>query len=241
MSSDNMLSRVSTIDFFGVLIPGLYLTSNLLLLAFAFVDPKETTDFAWIIINDAIVGFDLNKLLLLLLVAYLSGSATRVFPVNVIDKISGWINQKISRNKSWKEESKQKFPYVGYLNKLHVDINQNNSFTLTIEPQMEPEPMSAFNYWKAVVTRESPNLVAQIRAAEAKVRMFAGIVWVTGFSLILSLIALSFSNIRYWWPPFVISACISFTLLLIFIIGLRPMRREESRAVYLAFLSIHRN
>lgn len=235
-----MLSHVSTIDFFGVLIPGLYVSGNLLLLTFAFVDPKETTESAWIIIDNAIIGFQLNKLFLLLLVAYLFGSAARVFPVNVIDKISGWINQKISRNETWKEESKQKFPYIEYLNKLHGDIKHYNSFTVTTELQEEPDPMSVFNYWKAVITRESPNLVAQIRAAEAKVRMFAGIVWATGFSLILSLIALSFSSIRCWWPPFVISACLSFTLLIIFIIGLRPMRREEARAVYLGFLSIHR-
>jgi hypothetical protein len=241
MSADTALSRVNTVDFFGVLVPGVYVAANLSLLGFAFVDPNITTDPAWSIINNAVVNVELNKLLLLLLISYLLGSTARALPVNTVDRVSGWVNSTIiPRKKARRQAYAENFPYLNLLEGIFTDLNKNNSFTISNRPKAEPTPMAAFNYWKAVIAKESPNLVAQIRAAEARVRMFAGIVWATAFSLAVCLIALLCPRGQSWWQPFVFSACCSFTLLLVFVTLIRSMRREEARAVYVGFLAIHR-
>src|SRR5205823_283751 len=87
MPADTTLSKVNTVDFFAVVVPGTYLLANLALFGFVFVDTTVQTS-SWEIIWNAISSLNPYSLLLVLLVAYLLGSTARAIPVKVVDDIS---------------------------------------------------------------------------------------------------------------------------------------------------------
>src|SRR5262249_104157 len=96
------------------------------------------------------------------------------------------------------------------------------------------------NSWKAEICQKSTDLFSYILSAEARVRMFAGIIWATVVAVVLGLIQLVMPSTRQWWEPSVLVIIVSFVICLIFLWRLRYMRSEEARTVFLAYLALHK-
>ena len=60
MPTNTVLSRVNTIDFFAIVIPGFYVTCALSLFAFGFLDRPTNANGPWAIIKNAIVNIHIN-------------------------------------------------------------------------------------------------------------------------------------------------------------------------------------
>jgi hypothetical protein len=248
MSANAALNRVNTVDFFTVVIPGVYFVANIALFGFWFIDRSKTEETPWRIIGNAVTNLPVNGLLILLLAAFLLGSTARAFPVKTVDTVSGWINKLRCVLPCWrrlKSPYSQEFPYnpmlediFGYLKQCDCDFTEQ----CAPAPEHDPEKkrIAEFNYWKVVICCDSPELFALIRAAEARVRMFAGIIWATGWSCVVSTVAVALPPLRQWYEPFVTSAMVSLVLCVVFLVLLRSMRREEVRAVYYGFLALNR-
>lgn len=244
MPANTFLNRVNTVDFFAVLIPGVYLAANISLLGFWCVDRSATNETPWQIINGAIIRLELNGLLIFVLAAFLLGNTVRAVPIRVVDRLSTWINRCLCRLPLWEnrqDDYREDFPYVNILNKI-FELLYKHSYVSEGRPCASPEwglrKLAEFNYWKALLCSKSSDSFAFVLAAESRVRLFAGIIWATGVSCVICALAMCFPQYRQWYGPFVASLIVSLLLFAIFVTSLRPMRHEEARAVYLAFLSL---
>ncbi|MEZ4746800.1 MAG: hypothetical protein R3C41_12060 [Calditrichia bacterium] len=244
MPADATLNRINTLDLFGVVIPGMYLAANVSLLGFAFIDRTQSNQTPWEIINTAVSGLNISGFLILIISGLLLGSMARAFPVKTVDQVSGWLNRLTSFSKRKKGHYSHEFPYNVMLETIFKNIKSEfNLDDKSAPPKTEETYLKRtgiFNFWKILICRESPELFALISSAEARVRMIVGIIWSTAWSSLISLIALVLPYFSQWHEPFILSLAVSVILCLLFTLQLRPMRHEEVRSVFLAFLSLQR-
>ncbi len=213
MPANSALNRVNTVDFFAVVIPGVYFAANIGLLGFSFLDRSQTQQTPWQIINDVVINLHVNGLLILLLAGFLLGSTARAFPVKNVDKISGRINRLICtlrQQPDRKRHFSHEFPYNPMLQHIFENLESKYDFHPRCAPAPADAPekkrMGEFNYWKTVICHDSTELFGFVRAAEARVRMFAGLVRATAWSCILAIVAMACPALRQWYEPFVASA-----------------------------------
>jgi hypothetical protein len=214
---------VNTIDFFAVIVPGFYVTCVLSLFAFAFVDRPMTAKSPWAIINGVIAGMHVNGAIFILLASHLLGSMIRV-----------------CFRRGRPEIYNSPFPYPIALERRFRNLGGFEAFDIKRDPTKEPDIHITFNYWKAEICQKSADLYAHTFSAEARVRMFAGIIWATGIGLALGIVQLVCPATRRWWEPVVLLIIVSFIICIIFLSLLREVRNEEARTVFFAYLTLHK-
>jgi hypothetical protein len=104
--------------------------------------------------------------------------------------------------------------------------------------EQTPNMHLAFNYWKAVICCKSPQLYGLIQAEENRVRMFAGLIWATGVSVVICAVELFFLWHSPLFYPLLVFTIVSLALFGVFVCLLRPNRYNEARTVFLAYLSL---
>lgn len=168
--------QLGIIAFFGVLVPGAYLTA-FFILAFACV-----LELFGIQGHGEIFLFMGQHSLLsstaFLFISYLLGVVIRLFSVRVVDRISMWFLRVICRNKEIKDSDT--FPYQQALEK-RLDKEGMSLVTNLIKRLNQKYGFSGntsfFNYCKFFVEANNETLAKQIREDEARTRFLAGTVF----------------------------------------------------------------
>jgi hypothetical protein len=238
MPTNTVLSRVNTIDFFAIVLPGFYFTCALSLFAFGFLDRPTNAKGPWDIIKNAIANIHVNGAIFILLASHLLGSVVRSLPVAWPDAISAKL-VRIFFRRGQAEVYDANFPFPLALENWFKKLGGHEVFKIRFDSTEETIHL-LFNFWKAEICQKSADLFSYTLSAEARVRMFAGIIWATGLALVIGLIQLALPSTRQWWEPSVLLIIVSFVICLIFLWRLRYMRREEARIVFLAYLALHK-
>lgn len=206
MPAKTALSRVTSLDFFGVVIPGLYLTCIISLFGFLFLDDVTPEKSPWKVINDSVASVTVAGGMLMLFVSYLLGSISRAFPVKWPDALCGFIRR--DRQWPWPFRSRPEiynaeYPYPKSLERQFVALGEHNRFDVRCDPTDEPDSHVSINFWKVEVCEESAPLFLEVSRAEARTRMFAGMFWATGISVPIGIGQLWAAHHMGsdWWKP----------------------------------------
>ena len=247
MPVQSTLGRLRTVEFFGVLLPGLYVIGSI---GFTFIARNAQHAPALIAQLRRHVSSDPKwyPVALAIFAAYIIGSIIRAIPISGLDNAIGALVrfaigfrplQSIVNERS-KLLYKDRFPYLAMVNHIREDINITATFGSSYPPQSVSPGVSGdqsasrrpvFDYWKTYVRIKQPDYTSCLHELEARSRMFHGMSWAMLFSIVVSLLACN-------WAPTglpLLLAIPSSIGLAVFASRLRHVRGEEVRHVYFAF------
>lgn len=211
MIQESPLTRVGTVDFFGIVVPGSYIIM-VSLLAFLAVTGSGGESFVSGI--EAIVAQvrQWPVAIILLLAIYLVGSLPRAFAVGATEKVclryrrllkGPWAkrssetklcSQRMGR--TWAIHDDAPFPYPEMLRKLRIELAKRG--LADDEDANESKELSVvdFDYWKITIQKEWPASIPFVRSLESRVRYFVGMFWASITGVIAATVALCASVIR---------------------------------------------
>ena|GEM_PF-4370950 len=243
------VARFSTLDLFGVLMPGFFMTGTVI---FAFLDVLKGRDGtsvfqALLYLEGWITHWSVAPSILFL--SYLIGSIPRAFIVGPTDDLCSKIRRQFRAILGRRADDIQNewrralltagfFPYPSAmqctLNELvrHEEVRNDVVHFL---PEEKPGIMAVFDYWKLVICNREPRAFAYIQSLEARVRFFVGMFWagVLGAgSALVSVIAGSKS--ADWVVASICLLTLSGLVTVVFGMRLRFVRGEEACQVFSA-------
>ncbi len=227
--SNPILNKVSGSDFFAVIAPGFYSFVALFVVIIALGPNSSGFQSIWKILDHLLSLIEKSpiSLIFILFGTYLVGSAFRAIPVTFAER-------SIPRFKS-------NFPYPSALNDI-LDKLQGNPQLWKGDPKQMPMipsdfPEAIFNFWKTRLCIVSQEGFAYYQSFENRSRFFAGIIWASivgfGCSIIIFIGTLSIVN-----PVGIPILLFSLVLFIAFGSNFRRIRRQEARALLLAYLAI---
>lgn len=194
----------------------------------------------------------------LALFAYMLGSVARAIHVNWADNLCGrffrygWVLPWGLvfwewRARLWARYA-ERFPYDSVIAETQAAVIRNRG-------QNQPDPAnpghvpvcldrdprhSDYNWWKLVAAQKAPNAFALCQEYEARVRLFAGMVWASAFGVVAGLVGVAQCRIASpdkdnWIVPVLIEVGISLALLVVYGVQLRHVRHQEVRGVVMAY------
>lgn len=166
-----------------------------------------------------------SSLFFIIFASYLFGIILRAIPVRWTEKIIPPFHSK--------------FPYPDILNKLLETLKESKKSTKhdnNLLPSLSKElPMHVFNYWKYVLCMRAPDVFQFYQSFENRSRFFAGMILASLFGTASGIVMFFVSSMtpRIYMPFIVLSASILF----IFGINFRRIRRQEARALFIMFIA----
>jgi hypothetical protein len=191
--------RLGVIVFFGILVPGAYLTASLLL---AFACVLELTGIHG---HSEIFSFFSRNLALsasgFLFLSYLLGMVVRLFAPNAVDKLSTYYLI-FTRFRSRKEEKNDwiydVFPYQNSIAR-HMEKQGLSKVTTFIESLNREygrlRNTTFFGYCKLIIEANNEAIARNIQQAEAMVRFLSG----ACLALIVSALLDLFFSVSFWF------------------------------------------
>jgi hypothetical protein len=236
MAIGNPLTRFRTVDFFGVLLPGLFIVASL---AFDWAAVHATT-------LDGLVGRIASHLsgtpqwypvAVTVFTAYVLGSVVRAFPVWRLDDrlaaLNGFLVRR-SRSRRLKLLYATSYPYPTMLQYDHEELLKAGCISRSnTGPEFDKcHAHIALDYCKEYASCKSPAAALRMQEMEAKTRMFYGMFWAAGAGFVASAL---FALVR--WNALPLLWC-GVTLLMGVVFGqrLRFVRGHEARMIYYAYL-----
>lgn len=204
--------RVGIVDFFGTLPGGYVLLYSLL----HFEDARSLRDSLTLLTGQdraiLVVGY--------VGVAYVLGSFLRAAPVGWLERWA-WIQEKGIFKWIPARFRTTRFPFPDRIRYALLNFAHSSHKIGAANPSM-----LIFDYWKAVICRESPNLFGHVKTLEAKTRFFVGLI----YACLISLMVFCFTE--------------KWNMLLVDLLLLPPLmyallraRREEASEVLWAYLA----
>lgn len=175
-----------------------------------------------------------------LLAAYLAGSVIRAIKVDTADRLCrrlfGWAH----RDEFSRRMAGELFPYPGLLANLFKSIVVNGP----LPGAKLPEPgthHATFDFWKLELAQVAPAAFAYVQQFEARVRLFAGMVWAGLLGTLATLAGLGYAAVRLDAPVgfqtvLLVQLGLSAAVLVVFGFRLRFVRGTEVAHVFLAHL-----
>ncbi|MEI6050201.1 MAG: hypothetical protein WCS03_14965 [Bacteroidota bacterium] len=221
MPNQNIISRISKVDFFAVLPAGFYLCITLFLTFQKIVDNDISLKFVW----ETLIDFASKPVAFVftLYVAYILGSTIQVNSV--------YFTEYLTPPRLFQKDT---FPYpnelekaIKRLNKLSKATKHDINKTPDIEGLPESDIIHAFNYWKDTLSMECPEAFDYYQTHEAQTRFYSGIFISSLIGLICSIIILIRASMTFYYPGVIL---LSVSLVLLFTIGgqFRRVRRKET-------------
>lgn len=249
MPTSNALSRVSSVDFFGVLPAGFYTFLSGIYCVTDFYDIGSPT--VWGRLEPFAKELKDNPvtILFLLFAAYMIGAVIRVIPVDFTDEL-------VKRVKGWMRRSKRsdgttgqsanghsgKFPYTDVIQNIWRALDRQKELTqlgATNFPKVDsPVAEQVLNYWKDYLCIWSARGFAEVQSLEARVRFFVGMIWAGSIGLCGGCIAILNALFgRQSLRPSLCFVLVSLAITVAFGRYLRQVRRREVRGVYRLYVA----
>lgn len=244
------VARIRTVEFFGVLLPGLYVMSAI---GFAFVSAGARD---WGTLSSklkAALAVDPKWLptIAVLFASYIMGSMVRAFPVDSVDRrIGGLVRWIRGLNPKKDKENAQgsmlyllygsDFPYQPWLEHHHALIvttqkylNSSAAVQESLKTGILPGDFRlhvVFDFWKAWLYAVEPDAGSHIQESEARTRMFCGMFWACIIAFIVSAVGSIWSHMCW------VSACVSALIVIMCAWRLRHIRGEEARQIFFSYI-----
>jgi hypothetical protein len=246
MPAPATINRFRPVDFFGALLPGVYLLLSTLYICVC-VSALHVND-VWNWLRGFIASqTNISGLLFVLIISYLLGTIIQAFPVHLTDKLCAWLYIRFRRDGLDPEKFpdmlyRERFPYPSCLQRTQDILEEympqasGGEDTVSILRKSERYIVNV-DYWKMVLCMREPNAYAETQALEARVRLFVGMFWANTLSIILCIFALLCRDVAF--GPLWLLLLLSFPFALLFGFRLRYVRGEEANRLFLAY-EIHR-
>lgn len=188
----NPLTRFRTVEFFGVLFPGMYIVASA---AFGWVSAHAGT---WESLRARLTEHFTGtpqwySAAVVICFAYLLGSVIRAFPVASLDKPLGRFFQKLRRKKDATVRMTrlyaEAFPYRSMLEYDREQLAAGGciSSTNTGPLSTDCDAHIVFDFCKEYASLRNSDAAARIQEVEARTRMFYGMLWANAIGSFMSL------------------------------------------------------
>jgi hypothetical protein len=228
-------------DVFAILGPGLLLVSVIILFMSAWIHPMvSATDT----LRELSENFEKHWSwsVVLLFLSYLIGSFLRAVPVKLTDRFCARAFGSVARDPYDRKLYKMDFPYLAMLSDQLVALQAHGIGTGTKLP--EKFAHTIYNFWKLRLCLRAAPAFAHAQELEARVRLFAGMIWASGATGTLGacgvIASLNASGIHRTWFPIMLGLTLA-SLICAISLGwrLRRVRGEEVLAVFLGMLNLN--
>jgi hypothetical protein len=253
MSPVNPLARLRTVEFFGTLVPGLFMVAAVCF-GYMVADAKDLAEVYKRLLDHFNSSFGWYPIAIVLFSAYMLGSVLRAFPVWKLDNLLGvafgrLVSKSASEAKTLLYREKREPPVDGkktYKNSsfpypalLTYDRKQLADAGCISQDSKNPFENArgasahiAFDYCKEYVSRKSTTAAARIQEFEARTRMLYGMVWASVLGSIGAIIiSIAHTN---WFP--LVWLFLSIPIVIVFGQRLRFVRGVEARMAFYAYL-----
>jgi len=227
------------VDFFGVLLPGLYVVASIGFARLA-IGASGLDDLSGRLASHLNGETKLYPVVVAVFAAYILGSAIRAFPISVADNVIGSAVRPLIRTRIVERSSNAEFrklyddgfPYRAMLEYVGRELERTHSVTSLRALERSVDYRVVFDYWKTYVRIKNPEFTTRLHELEARTRMFHGFLWAALCGTLVALVTWCVGRS----PLPLIWAVPSFLIFLIFAIRLRHVRGEEALHVYCAYL-----
>lgn len=225
MPVEKIVSQFNKGDLFAVLSPGFVIFT----FVYAVYRTDKTTASLWAVLQ--VLAEQLQQrpawIVFVLFAAYLLGSLLRAVPVWWAERLSPPFRM-------------SRFPYPDVLKEVVATV-KNHYKAAGLDETRLPDlgdgvPMHIYNYWKNALCLGTASGFDYYQTFEMRVRFFTGMIWAGWIGLLCSLAVF----IHCWAATHVVGwtmLLLALLLLLTFGVNFRRVRRQESRALLLLFIT----
>jgi hypothetical protein len=249
----SLFPRFGKVDFFGILLPGLFMLCSIYVAVVAYGSKNTSTSpsqaFSW---NDGAPVPWAILVLFVLFASYLLGSIPRAFVVGPTDSLCNWpcywlrraIRAAFKREMDlWRTTVRESrsFPYIEVLRQAlkQLDKFKEDVGSVTLPEEKDHQGLVVvFDYWKHVLSMRAPPVFAVAELHEGRVRFFVGMFWAGAVGVVCAAATLvSCANVTDWGVLGTGHLGVSAFISLVFGIRLRFVRAEEATQVLLGYVA----